>query len=69
LYVPGLFSAGTVNYKYITETSFQLTVNTGNYSLLSSQKGAKYVWLWFACNCVLERGCIVDKFAPLVVYF
>ena len=34
------FSAGTVNYKYITETFFEWTINTGNYSSLSNQKDA-----------------------------
>jgi len=33
------FSAGAMNYNYITETFFQWTINTGNYSL-SNQKGA-----------------------------
>jgi len=33
------FSAGAMNYKYITETLFQWTVNTGNYSSLSNQNG------------------------------
>ena len=53
------FSAGTMHYSYITETFWQLTINTG----LSNQKGAnlclnapKYVWWpgsartrWGAC--------------------
>ena len=34
------FSAGTTNYKYITETFFEWTINTGNYSSLSNQKDA-----------------------------
>jgi len=34
------FSAGTLNYKYITETFFQWTVMTGNYSSLCNRKGA-----------------------------
>jgi len=34
------FSAGTMNYKYITETFFEWTKNTGNYSSLSNQKDA-----------------------------
>jgi len=29
-----------MNYKYITETFFQWTINTGNYSTLSNQNGA-----------------------------
>jgi len=35
-----LFSAGAVNYKCITETLFQWTINTGTYSSLIYQKGA-----------------------------
>ena len=38
------FSAGTTNYKYITETFFQRTINAGNYSSLSNQsKGCKFM--------------------------
>jgi len=29
-----------MNYKYITVTFFKWTINTGNYSSLSNQKGA-----------------------------
>ena len=34
------FLAGTMNYKYITETFLSLTINRRNYSSLSNQKGA-----------------------------
>jgi len=35
-----LFSAQTMNYKCITENFFEWTIITGNYSSLSSHKGA-----------------------------
>ena len=40
LYALNIFSAGTMHYTYITET-FYRTTNTGNWSSLSNQKGAK----------------------------
>ena len=34
------FLTETVNYKYVTVAFFERTINTGNYSSLSNQKGA-----------------------------
>ena len=33
-----MFLTGTMNYKYVTETFFQWTINAGNYSSPSNEK-------------------------------
>jgi len=54
LYALNLFFT---NHKYITETFFLWTINTGNYSSLSNQKDAD---LCLKCNKI----CLAAEFRP-----
>ena len=52
------FSAGMLNYKSLTETLIHWTMNTGNYSSLSNQKGAN---LCIKCTKI----CLATELRPV----